>query len=136
MKFQNEPIKENPLKKILILFLTLFIISACSTNETTAVIDNSEGEMHPSITEKPEKGDLFMVENDSSESIIYAYIEKDSEVSLNEEDDTLEIHFDEPGESEDIALQTIEFKKDSKIDTLTFYINGVGTPLKSVIHEQ
>ncbi|WP_256440477.1 hypothetical protein [Jeotgalicoccus sp. WY2] len=41
--------------------------------------------MHPSITEKPEKGDLFMVENDFSEKVIYAYIEKGSEVSVNEE---------------------------------------------------
>lgn len=123
------------MKKTLILFLTLFTVSACSTNETTTVSESSEGEMHPSITEKPEKGDLFMVENDFSEKVIYAYIEKGSEVSVNEEKNTLEIHFNEPGESEDITLQMIEFNQGSDIEMLRFYINGNETSLKSVIYE-
>lgn len=76
-----------------------------------------------------------MVENDASESIIYAYIEKGSEVTVNEEENVLEVHFDEPSDSEDITLQTIEFNQNPEINTLKFYINGVETSLKSIIHE-
>lgn len=76
-----------------------------------------------------------MVENDFSEKVIYAYIEKGSEVSVNEEEDTLEIHFNEPGESEDITVQMIEFNQGSDIEMLRFYINGDETSLKSVIYE-
>lgn len=121
------------MKKILFVFLSLFLLSACGTNEATTVSESFEGELHPSITEKPEEGDLFMVENDSSESVIYTYIEKGSEVTVNKEKNVLEVYFDEPGESEDTSVQTIELNQDSEIDTLKFYINGVETSLKSVI---
>lgn len=123
------------MKRISILFLPLFILSACSGNEATPVSESFESKLHPAITEKPEKGDLFMVENDASESIIYAYIEKGSEVTVNEEENVLEVHFDEPSDSEDITLQTIEFNQNPEINTLKFYINGVETSLKSIIHE-
>ena len=64
------------MKRILILFLSLSMLSACGKNESINVSESFESKLHPAITEKPEKGDLFMVVNDSSESIIYAYIEK------------------------------------------------------------
>ncbi|WP_026859856.1 hypothetical protein [Jeotgalicoccus psychrophilus] len=124
------------MKYFSMLFLSLFILSACSsTSEVSTVNESYEGELPSAVTEKPEQGDIFMVDNDLSENVIYAYIEKDSEVTVNENEDTLEIHFDEPGESEDIAVQMIEFSQGSEIEKFKFYINGVETQLKSLIYE-
>lgn len=111
-------------------------MSACSsTSEVSTVNKSYEGELDPAITGKPEQGDIFMVDSDSSENVIYAYIEKDSEVTVNEEGNVLNIHFYEPGESEDIAVQTIELNQSPAIDTLNFYINDDEAPLESIIYE-
>lgn len=123
------------MKRILLLFLSISLLSACSTNEVTTVSESFEGELHPSITEKPEKGDIYMVENDVSENVIYANIEKDSEVTVNEKEDTLEIHFEEPGESEDVTMQMIEFSQGPEIEKFKFYINGVEKQLKTLIYD-
>lgn len=123
------------MKKLLLLFLSVSILSACSKNEVTTVSESFEGELHPSITEKPEKDDLYMVESDKSENVIYANIEKDSEVTVNVKEDTLEIYFEEPGESEDVTVQIIEFTQGPEVEKLKFYINGVEKQLKTLIYE-
>lgn len=73
----------------MILILTLFTISACRAKETTTVSEGSGSELPELITEGPEKDDLFMVEKESSENTVYAYVEKDSEVIVHADGNNL-----------------------------------------------
>lgn len=108
------------------LFLSLFLLSACSDNiGISDVSENSIDILSTSITDKPVHGDIFIIQNKLGEQIIYAYMEKDSEIDVDETyDNVLNIHFKEPGENEDYILYTLEVQGSLENSTINFYLNG------------
>lgn len=123
------------MKKFSILLLSLTLLSACSSNEVSEISESSVEILTESLTEKPEHGDILLIQNEAGERIIYAYIEKDSEVDVEEADDNvMNIRLDEPEESDDFILYTIALENDIENQTLNFYLNGEETSVE-VIYE-
>lgn len=117
------------------LLLSLTLLSACSSNKVSEISESSVDILSESLTEKPEHGDIFLIQNEAGERIIYAYIEKDSEVDVEEADDSvMNIRFVEPEESDDFILYTIALENDIENQTLNFYLNGEETSVE-VIYE-
>lgn len=117
------------------LLLSLTLLSACSSNEVFEVSESSVDILSESLTEQPKHGDIFLIQNEAGERNIYAYIEKDSEIDVEEADDNvMDIRFDEPGESDDFILYTIALENNIKDQTLNFYLNGEETSVE-VIYE-
>ncbi len=123
------------MKKFSMLLLSLTLLSACSSNEVFEVSESSVDILTESLTDQPEQGDIFLIQNEAGERNIYAYIEKGSEIDVEEADDNvMDIRFDEPGESDDFILYTIALENDIENQTLNFYINGEETSVE-VIYE-
>lgn len=123
------------MKKFSMLLLSLTLLSACSSNEVFEVSESSVDILSESLTEQPKHGDIFLIQNEAGERNIYAYIEKDSEVDVEEADDNvMNIRFDEPKESDDFILYTIALENNIKDQTLNFYLNGEETSVE-VIYE-
>ena len=123
------------MKKFSMLLLSLTLLSTCSSNEVFEVSESSVDILSESLTEQPKHGDIFLIQNEAGERNIYAYIEKDSEIDVEEADDNvMDIRFDEPGESDDFILYTIALENNIKDQTLNFYLNGEETSVE-VIYE-
>lgn len=123
------------MKKLSLLFLSLTLLSACSSNEVFEISKSPVDILSESLTEQPKQGDIFLIQNEAGERNIYAYIEKGSEIDVEETDDNvMNIRFDEPGESDDFILYTIALENDIENQTLNFYLNGEETSVE-VIYE-
>lgn len=123
------------LKNILMLFLAVFMLSACAdNNESSNTSEKALNIVESSLTKEPEHGDVFLIQLESGVQIIYAHVEKDTEVTADEEEDMLNIYFEEPGESDDLMLHSIEVQESTDEEVLNVYINDEEVSVE-VLHE-
>lgn len=75
------------MKNLLIAIILLVFLSACSITDGSSEVTAKDSEealnlLHSTKAEQPERGDILLLETESGAEIIYAYIEKDSDVSI------------------------------------------------------
>lgn len=102
------------MKNLVFIFLSLILLAACSN-----------GDSYESFKDNPEPGDIFLIDSQSGDTVVEAYLESGSEFELSKgEENELNISFEEPGESEDYELSSYNINKEDHIDTLNFFLNG------------
>ncbi|WP_271398093.1 hypothetical protein [Salinicoccus roseus] len=114
------------MKRLQIIFILAVscLLAACNTDEATDMSENPVDILPAADTERPEHGDVYLIETSSAEQFVYAYIEENSEVSVDDsQDNVLNIRFDEPDDSEEYVLYSIELDSDQGGETMNFFIN-------------
>ncbi|KKK35417.1 hypothetical protein WN59_00865 [Salinicoccus sediminis] len=121
------------------MMLSMFLAACNSPSEVTGITasgtESTLDLLEQNVIEKPERGDVFLIQTESREQFIYAYVENGSEITVNEEDDTLKINFQEPNDGGDTILQMFELQTGDGIESLGFYINETEISVKEVIYE-
>gem|GEM_PF-5294673 len=124
---------------ITIMMLPMFLAACNSPSEVTGIpasgTESTLDLLEQNVIEKPGRGDVFLIQTETREQFIYAYVENGSEVTVNEEDDTLKINFQEPNDGGDTILQMFELQMGDGIESLGFYINETDISVKEVIYE-
>lgn len=125
------------MKDLLIAIILLVFLSACSITDESSVVTMKDSEealdlLASTNAEQPKRGDVILFQTESGAQIIYAYIEKDSDISISENESILSIYFEEPDESKNTSLQVLELEMADNVDILHFYINGEETSFETV----
>lgn len=122
------------MKYFLLSAVVLIILSGCSDTGVSNVEEQPVDVLESADIEEPEHGDIFVIETEDTDTTVYAYVETGTEVTVNEDGDTLNVHFEEPGESEELMLHSIDIDVDQEAYTLNFYINGESVNVVAYIY--
>lgn len=120
------------MKCFLLSTVVLMMLSGCSETGVSNVEEQPIDVLSAETEKEPEHGDIFIIETENEETTVFAYVETGTEFKVDEEDDLLNIHFEEPGESEDLMLYSLDLEVDLDRYTVNFYINGESVEAENV----
>lgn len=121
------------MKYFLLSAVVLMLLSGCNDSGVSNIEEQPVDVLESANIEEPEHGDIFVIETENGDTTVYAYVERETEVTVNEDGDTLNVHFEEPGEGEELMLHSIDVDVPQEGYTLNFYINGESVKVVSYI---
>lgn len=122
----------HPIKYFLLSASLLVFLSACGESGVSNGEEQPVEVLESAGVEEPEYGDIFVIETEDAETTVYAYVETGTEWTVDEDGDALNVHFEEPGDSEDLMLHSIDVEVDLDKYTLNFYINGESVEAENI----
>jgi hypothetical protein len=120
------------MKYFLLSAVLLVFLSACNDTGVSNREEQPVEVLESAGVDEPEHGDIFVIETEDADTTVYAYVETGTEWKVDEEGDTLNVHFEEPGDGEELMLQSIEVDVDPDAYTLNFYINGESADAENI----